>query len=107
MSANRVSSADKRACDFTAAEADHVRNALRFLRLRCGNWAAVGKALGYKETSIIDAVNGRVQPSASMAIRIAKLAKVPIDDVINGRYPEAGTCPMCGAHRVITEDMEV
>jgi hypothetical protein len=34
--------------DFTAKEVKHVRAALRFLRLRCGTWATLGKALRFK-----------------------------------------------------------
>jgi hypothetical protein len=33
-----------------------------------------------------------------MAVRVARLAGVGVDDVLSGRYPAAGTCPMCG-HR--------
>jgi hypothetical protein len=33
-----------------------------------------------------------------IAFRIAKFAKVGVDDVLAGRFPEAGTCPRCG-HR--------
>jgi hypothetical protein len=31
-----------------------------------------------------------------MALRVARLAGVPIDDVLAGKFPPAGTCPYCG-----------
>ena len=34
--------------------------------------------------------------SASMAFRVARFVKVPVDDVVNGRYPAPGACPHCG-----------
>lgn len=37
----------------------------------------------------------RGRPSAGLAVRAARLAKVPIDDVIDGRFPKAGCCPYC------------
>ncbi len=83
--------------DLTTQEQVNVRTALRFLRSRCGGWAGVGKALGFKESTLSNAMSIS-PPSASMAIRVARLAGVPVDDVLNGRYPAQGTCPHCG-HR--------
>lgn len=83
--------------DLTAEEQTSVRVALRFLRSRCGGWAAVGKALRFKESTIIRLANTH-PPTASLAIRLARLVGISVDDVLTGKYPPPGTCPYCG-HR--------
>jgi hypothetical protein len=34
--------------------------------------------------------------SVNMAFRVSRLAAVPFDDVVAGRYPVRGTCSHCG-----------
>jgi hypothetical protein len=81
--------------DLTRKEQEHVRAAIRFLRLRCGTWEMTAKALRFKRRTVQEAVYGATV-SASMAFRVARLAGVPIDDVLAGRFPPVGTCPYCG-----------
>lgn len=83
--------------DLTTQEQAHVRTALRFMRTRFGAWAAVSQALQFKESTLANVMAGH-PASASMAIRVARLAGVPVDDVLTGKYPAPGTCPHCG-HR--------
>lgn len=83
------------ASDLTTAEQAHVRAALRFLRARCGGWDALARVLRFKARSLAKVGTGRTA-SASMAVRVARLAEVGIDDLLAGRYPPAGTCPHCG-----------
>lgn len=85
-----------RRSDLSAAEQKHVRTALRFLRARCGGWEALGGVLGFKETSLAHIAGGRSGVTASLTFRIARLAKVTVDDVLAGRFPAPGTCPHCG-----------
>jgi hypothetical protein len=84
--------------DLTAQEQTHVRTALRFLRARCGTWAAVGKALRLSESGIANINAGQRGVGPVIAFRVARLAKVSIDDLLSGRFPAPGTCPHCG-HR--------
>lgn len=84
--------------DLTPAEQTNVRTALKFLRTRCGSWATLAKVLAFSEPMLTDVANRRATVSASMAFRVARLAKVSVDDVIAGRFPAEGTCPHCG-HR--------
>jgi hypothetical protein len=84
--------------DFTAKEVAHVRAALRFLHLRCSTWAVVGKALRFNQTTVANIAGGHKQVSAMIVIRVAKFAKVGVDDVLAGRFPAPGTCPHCGHH---------
>jgi hypothetical protein len=82
--------------DLTAEEQAHARTALRFLRSRCGTWEAVARVLRFNGTHIVDANTGRASITASMAVRIARVVKAPIDDVLTGRFPAPNTCPHCG-----------
>lgn len=84
--------------DLSAQEQTHVRAALRFVRLRYGGWAPVSKMLRFNETTLSGMATGQRPPSVVLAFRIAKLVKVPVDDVFGGRFPPQGTCPHCG-HR--------
>jgi hypothetical protein len=42
------------------------------------------------------AVAGGQTATPLVAFRVAKLAKVAVDDVLAGRFPAPGTCPHCG-----------
>jgi hypothetical protein len=92
--------------DLTAEEAQHVRAALRFLRTRCGTWATLAKVLGFAVVTLENSANGHATISAALVFRVARFAKVGIDDVLSGRYPAPGTCPHCG-HCPATGDGEV
>jgi hypothetical protein len=82
--------------DLTAEEQKNVRAALRFLWARCGGWKPLGKALRASPL----ALSKRGLPiSAGLAVRVARFASVGVDDVLDGRYPPAGTCPHCGHRR--------
>jgi DNA-binding XRE family transcriptional regulator len=86
------------ASDLTTTEQTHVRAALRFLRTRSGTWATVAKVLKLGEGTISEIASGRRTPGPVLAFRIARLAKVNVDDVLAGRFPAPGTCPYCGHH---------
>ncbi len=94
-----------RMSDFTAEEQGHIRMALRFLRIRCGGWEPLAKALRLKVKSI-QPMARRQKVSARLALRLARFAGVPVEDMIAGKYPPAGTCPHCG-HRPETASAEV
>lgn len=81
--------------DLTPKEQEHVRTALRFLHRRVGTWAPLSKALRVGDTTLSSIVGGRAV-SASIAFRIARFAKVAVDDVLTGKFPAVGACPMCG-----------
>ena len=95
-----------RRSDLSAEEQKNVRTALKFLRARCGGWEALGRILGFKDTSLAHVASGQRGSTASMAFRVARLAKVGVDDVLSGRFPAVGTCPYCG-HCPSADDGEV
>ena len=41
--------------------------------------------------------------SPTLALRIARLVGVGVDDVLGGKYPPAGVCPHCGNPASTTE----
>jgi len=82
--------------DLTVDEQKHVRAALRFLRARCGGWANVAKVLRFGESTLSDVANERRTATPVLAFRVARLAKIGVDDVLAGRFPPPGTCPYCG-----------
>ena len=84
--------------DLAKQEQANVRAALRFLRARCGGWATLAKALHFGESTVANVAGGHAAVTPVVAFRIAKFAKVGVDDVLAGRFPEPGTCPHCG-HR--------
>jgi hypothetical protein len=84
--------------DLTTQEQQHVRAALRFLRSHMGAWAPVSKVLRFKDTSLSAVATSHQSVSTTLAFRIARFAKVGVDDVLTGKFPEPGTCPHCG-HR--------
>ena len=86
--------------DLTAQEQANVRTALKHLRLRCGGWDALSKALRFKKKTLAHAVRPHGTVTASVAFRIARLAGVSIDELLAGAYPAPGTCPYCGHVKV-------
>jgi len=91
------SNTTRRSTDLTPEEQVNVRRALHVLRRRMGGWAALVKVLRVK-TSTLQNHGSKRAPSAAVAIRAARLAEVPVDDLLAGRWPNfaEGACPHCG-----------
>jgi hypothetical protein len=86
----------RRASDLTPAEQENVKKALRVLKLRLGGTDALAKALKSSVSNLVWACGAKGHPSAGTAIRAARLAKVSVDDVLNGAFPKPSCCPYCG-----------
>lgn len=71
-----------------------MRAALRFLAKRFGSWSKLATAMGVKTGRIERAGNRPV--TAGLALRAARVARVPIEDILAGRWPKPGMCPYCG-----------
>lgn len=82
--------------DLTPEEQQNVRSALYFLRTRCGGWETVAKALKFEQRTVTNAACGHDPVRASLAFRVARLAGVPVDDLLAGRFPPEHACPHCG-----------
>src|SRR5258705_11313326 len=51
--------------------------------------------LGMSRTTLaMAATKGRI--SARTVVRVAKIAGVPVSDILTGAWPEPRVCPMCG-----------
>lgn len=81
--------------DLTEQEQARVRVALRFLRARCGGWMPLAKAIRSTDRGLRKLMAGGTV-TASIAVRVARLAERSVSDVLEGAYPPAGTCPHCG-----------
>jgi hypothetical protein len=82
--------------DLSSAEQAHVRAAIAFLRARCGGMKPLAKALRFARGTL------RMPAGPVLAFRVAKLAGVPVDDVLTGKYPPPGVCPHCGHAAEVT-----
>jgi DNA-binding XRE family transcriptional regulator len=83
--------------DLTPDEQANVRSALRFIFRQCGDsWRTAAQAIGSKQSTIKSVTNCAVAPGAGLALRIARALGVPVDDVLQGRYPPKDVCHHCG-----------
>lgn len=93
--------------DLTSKEQRSVRTTLLFLRVRSGGvWEPVAKALNAKTNTISKVVAGSREVDASLAIRVARLLGVGVDDLLAGRHMSARVCPHCGHPPEDFEDEE-
>ena len=86
----------RRTSDLTPEEQANVRRALVFLRTRLGGWTRLAAAMRTNETTTRQAGTRGRSVSAGLAIRAARVAGVPVDELLAGRWPKEGTCPHCG-----------
>jgi hypothetical protein len=86
----------RRSSDLTPDEQASAKAALRVLRVRLGGARQLAEALSANHATLLAALSRRGKPSAGLALRAARLAGVPLEDVLSGAWPEAGSCPHCG-----------
>jgi hypothetical protein len=82
--------------DLSDVEAIAVRRAILFLRVRHGGPKPLAKALRVNAMTVVRALMPKSKPSASLVLRVARLAKVPMDAILAGDWPIEGVCPHCG-----------
>lgn len=82
--------------DLSLEEQEHVINALYFLRVRLEGWERVARLLKFEPKSIADMRAKRRTVSANLAFRLARVVGIGVDDLLAGKWPEAGSCPRCG-----------
>ena len=58
-----------------------------------------GRSAQEREASYVAGVIGHLYIAPGYPYRVARLAKVSVDDVLTGKFPPAGTCPHCGNTR--------
>lgn len=82
--------------DLTPDEQGRVRAALVFLSRRFGSWEALAKVMNVKVGTACYSGGQNSKPSAGIALRAARAAGVPLEDILSGAFPPAGACPSCG-----------
>jgi hypothetical protein len=88
--------------DLTNKEQKAVRTALRFLRLRVGTWGPLAKALHYERDSIQKVATGKKPVTPALALRVARFAGVPMDDLLAGRWLSARSARTAATRRMIS-----
>jgi hypothetical protein len=84
----------------SADEQENIRQAMLALHVKYGSWRLVAEAMGVQPKTIKNAMGKSQAPGPVMALRAAKLAGVPYDELVAGKYPRhAGQCPLCGRKR--------
>lgn len=89
----------------TKDEQANVRAALHFLRRRVNGWAVLGKAIHFTEDTLSAVGRGAKPATPSLVFKLARFAKVGVDELLAGRFPAPGTCPYCGHTK--TEEPDV
>jgi len=82
--------------DLTDREQRSVRTALHVLRNRVGAWAPLAKELGYQPDSLHKVAMAKRAVAPALVLRVARFAKVPVDDLLAGRWLPVGICGHCG-----------
>src|SRR5437016_1046665 len=85
-----------RCAELTADEQAHVKRALAVLRVRLGGWEKLATAMGVKIDRLKASAAKSGRPGAALALYVARVAKVQVEDVLSGAFPAPGACPLCG-----------
>jgi DNA-binding XRE family transcriptional regulator len=80
----------------TPAEQANVLAFAKTLRARCHSWEAFARRVGVQRLTLFRACTGIQDPCAGLALRLARMAKVPIEAVLGGSLARAGRCAVCG-----------
>jgi DNA-binding XRE family transcriptional regulator len=80
----------------TPEESACVLVALEFMIARTGSMQALAYKMGIDRTCVRRAVKGKPEPGVAMALELARVVGVTVDDVLAGRFPPPGSCPHCG-----------
>ena len=86
----------RRSSDLTPEEQARAKVAIRFLAKRHGSALKLAQAMRANLETVRSAMSKRGPVSAGIALRVARAAGVPLEDVLAGRWPVEGACPHCG-----------
>jgi hypothetical protein len=93
----RTRSSDKvrHSSDLTPEEQANVKTALHFLKVRLGGPKKLAEAMKALPATVKYAASKKGTVSAGIALRAARVAGVPLEDLLSGAWPRVGECPMC------------
>ena len=80
---------------FTPEEARNVRLAIRGAARTFGSLAKLARTIGVRPR----ALHGKRCPGPSVALAVARVAKLSLDAMLAGKLTDAGRCSTCGAKR--------
>jgi hypothetical protein len=78
------------------AEVAAVKRALRFLFVRLAGGAKLAAALRVSRQTVTRVLGPDGRPSATMVLRVARLASVSVESLLRGDFPSETACPHCG-----------
>jgi hypothetical protein len=73
----------------TREEAQRVRTATRKIATTCGGFVALSVKLGVSTSIVYHAANPKRRPSLAFAVRLAGVAKVPVEALLTGKLAVA------------------
>jgi len=78
-------------------EREHARTALRQLVRNAGSVRELAVAMSVSHDTLKHALerNGK-RVSAGLALRAARYAGAPVEELLSGAWPKPRACPMCG-----------
>lgn len=86
----------RRPGQLTPEESTNVLIALEYMVARVGGGQALAYRMGIDRTCVRRALKERPTPGAVIAWELSRVAQVPVEDIIAGKYPPPGSCPHCG-----------
>src|SRR5260370_29663693 len=84
-----------RAWRLTSAEQEHVKAAIRVLRLHLGR-RRFAEAVGISHRSARHLTERARTVSAGLALRVARIAGVSMETILTGAWRGPEACPTCG-----------
>jgi hypothetical protein len=79
----------------TTEEQHHVKDAIRKLRAAYGR-KRVCELMGIGMRTLRHSTETKHRISAGMALRVARVAFCPVDNILAGRWNGPAACPLCG-----------
>lgn len=86
----------RRETELTPQEQNHVRAALRVLKVRDGGLDVLAARMEVTGDHLRKALSGQRSIGAMTAIRVAEAAGAALEDILTGRYPGPTACRHCG-----------
>jgi hypothetical protein len=84
-----------RSSELSLDEQANAKAAVRFLRVRLGSWADLAAKTDLSEAILTHSVARQSRITANVALRVARAAGVPLEDILRGAWP-GKACPLCG-----------
>jgi hypothetical protein len=84
-----------RSPELSLEEQASAKLAVRFLRARLGSWATLAERTSLSVAILRHTQARRARITANVALRIARAAGVPLEDILRGAWP-GNACPTCG-----------